>query len=114
MNKVNPFFINSRILFESEECLDFRNIFRIAGNTGNCYITYSLIKEIFGYVKKVPHIPLVREYDFSRQEKDIEYINAECSHVFLVLQDQIRAPEDMNDPLPFADMMNFIVPLREG
>lgn len=113
MENINPFFINSRILFKTEIAPDFHEIFHVAGNTGNCYITYSLIKEIFGYVKEVPHIPLIRDYDFSRQEKDIEYINTECSHVFLILQDQIRAPEEMNDPLPLQAIMNFAEKLNK-
>ncbi len=111
--EAKPFFINSRILFEKEQCLDFRNIFRVVGNSGNSYITYSLIKSIFGYVKKVPNIPFISNYDFSSQDKDIEYINAECSHVFLVLQDQIRDPQWTNDPLPYSSIEAFVSKLNK-
>lgn len=109
-----PFFINSNI------CMDYSDIstldaFKksIVGNIGNSYITYSLIKILFGGLVKINHIQNIYEYDFTKQDNDIDFINNECSHVFLILQDQIRIEESYGLELPYENICNFIKKLNK-
>lgn len=106
---IMPFFINSNICTDNENINSFNTVMNvIGGNTGNSYITYSLIKAIFGKYKKVPDIKSVYSYDFSKSEKEIDEINNSCSHVFLILQDQIRIEESYGLKLPYENIINFI------
>lgn len=110
MSDFCPFFINSNICLKKEDLFDFDMFLkRICWNTGNSYITYSLIKTFFGKMIEINHIPSIYQYDFSKQEKDIEFINANCSHVILVLQDQIRVMlESYGSQLPYIELANFL------
>ena len=111
---LKPFFINSNICFDKSDIKDFYSFMRmIAGNVGNSYITYSLIKELYGGIVRVPHIPNIYEYDFENTDKDVEYINGECSHVFLIMQDQIRIQESYGLKLPYSNIINFIKKLNK-
>ena len=111
---IKPFFINSNICLDDKDIRSFDRFMKvIAGNTGNSYITYSLIKELGVDSENVRHIQNIYEYDFTKSEKDIEYINSECTHVFLILQDQIRLSESYGLQLPYQSIMNFISRLNK-
>ncbi len=114
MKKIKPFFINSNICIDDKDIINFDAFMRaVAGNTGNAYITYSLIKELGVDSNDVRHIQNIYQYDFTRSDADIEYINSQCSHVFLILQDQIRISESYGLQLPYQDIMNFISRLNK-
>lgn len=112
-NKV--FFINSNIFLDNN--VSFYNLDDIltpvAGNVGNSYITYSLIKKLGCPVKNIRHIQNIYTYDFSKQDADIEIINSECDTVFLILQDQIRIAESYGLRLPFKNIIEFIKRLNK-
>ena len=60
----NPFFINSNLCIEPNDLSSFGSFMdSVAGNTGNSYITYSLIKACFGSLDKVNHIQNIYTYD---------------------------------------------------
>ena len=110
----NPFFINSNLCTKKEDLMSFSSFINsFLENTGNSYITYSLIKTCFGGLKHINHIPNIYTYDFNKQDKDIDYINNNCSHVFLILQDQIRITESYGMQLPYNEIKNFISKLNK-
>lgn len=110
----NPFFINSNICLDNNDINGFDSFMSsIAGNTGNSYITYALIKELCGGLKKNNHIQNIYEYDFTKSDKDIDLINNQCTHVFLILQDQIRLSESYGLQLPYKNIINFIKKLNK-
>lgn len=114
MQKIQPFFINSNICLHDEDIKNFDTFMTsVAGNIGNSYITYSLIKELLGEIKEIYHIQNIYRYDFSQQEQDIDLINNRCTHVFLILQDQIRISESYGFQLPYENIMNFIRKLNK-
>ena len=111
---IKPFFINSNICFEKTDISTYETFMNsIAGNIGNSYITYSLIKELFGGLKKIKHIQNIYNYNFDNQDIDIEYINNEATHVFLILQDQIRIQESYGFKLPYKKLERFILKLNK-
>ncbi|MBR3898905.1 MAG: hypothetical protein IKJ44_01380 [Elusimicrobiaceae bacterium] len=77
----------------------------IAGNTGNSYITYALLKELGVDASKICHIPSVYTHNFN--EADLEYTQ-NASHIFLILQDQIRIAESYGLQLPYKKIENLI------
>ena len=85
----------------------------VGGNTGNSYITYALIKELFGGLVPVRHIQNIYKYDFSNSAGDIDYINNQATHVFLVLQDQIRTKESYGLTLPYEGIKKIISQLNK-
>ena len=106
---MKPFVINSNLCLSSADVASYDAMMKVtAGNVGNSYISYSLIKEVCGGYRKVPQIQSLYTYDFKEAEKDIELINGRCSHVFLVLQDQIRIAESYGLQLPYADIIDFL------
>lgn len=107
--KIKPFFINSNICMDKQDISSYKTFMStIGGNTGNSYITYSLIKELFGDLISIRHIQNIYEYDFDNSATDIDYINNEATHVFLILQDQIRIAESYGLKLPYQKIINFI------
>ena len=51
------FFINSNICLENDDISTYEKFMTaIAGNTGNSYITYALIKELFGGLINIRHM----------------------------------------------------------
>lgn len=114
MQPFNPFFINSNICLNPGDILTYERFMRtVAGNTGNAYITYALIKELFGNLVKIDHIPNIYEYNFDNTDADTDYINNNCTHVFLILQDQIRIAESYGLQLPYSGIMKFIKKLNK-
>ncbi len=88
---------------------------RIAGNTGNSYITYSLINIIYGKFNRnfVTGIDNIYSYNFDKyQEKDLEYINNECTHAIFILQDQIRREDKNSIRLPFEKLNPFLQSIK--
>lgn len=112
-NKV--FFINSNIFINNKLQFDSLDdiLAPLGGNTGNSYITYSLIKEIGCKINDIEHIQNIYTFDFSTQDKYIDIINNECSTVFLILQDQIRVQESYGLKLPYKAIMDFISKLNK-
>ena len=107
--QIKPFFINSNICMEENDISSYKKFMTaISGNTGNSYITYALIKELFGGLIKIRHIQNIYEYDFKNSAADIDYINNQATHVFLILQDQIRIAESYGLKLPYKEIMDFI------
>ena len=112
--KIVPFFINSNICMNQDDISSYEKFMSaIAGNTGNSYITYALIKELFGGLVDVHHIQNIYEYNFDNSAKDIDYINSQATHVFLILQDQIRIAESYGLKLPYKKIMDFISKLNK-
>ena len=103
MKEFKPFFINSNLCYDECDIATFDKYMRsIQYNIGNSYITYSLIKELCGGFKKVPHIQNIYYYDFSKVDTDIDFINSECTHCFFIIQDFIRINEF---PLPYERLI---------
>lgn len=86
MSNFCPFFINSNICLKKEDIADYDSFMRaVCGNTGNSYITYALMKELGTPLNPEFHIQNIYEYDFSNQATDLDKINNQCTHVFLIL-----------------------------
>ena len=106
---IRPFFINSNICMTSEDISSYDKFMSsICGNTGNSYITYSIIKALFGDLVPIKHIQNIYEYNFDNSTADIDYINNEATHVFFILQDQIRIAESYGLKLPYKKIIDFI------
>lgn len=103
-----PFFLNSNLSFGRAGGYTVESLLRpAAGNSGNSYITYALVKTVLGDFAGLSHIANVYEYDFS-SGRDAEFARAECTHVFLVLQDQIRIEESYGLRLPYENIVSFL------
>lgn len=58
LRNFKPFFVNSNLSIGNIRCTDADELLRdAAGNTGNSYITYSLIKSTVGNLSGISHIP---------------------------------------------------------
>ena len=109
MKNIKPFFINSNLCMKDDDIKTFDDFMNTtAGNVGNSYISYSLIKTIYGKLVNLPQIKSVYTYDFNNQDEDIDIINNECNCCFLVLQDQIRNTESYGNQIPYQKLENFI------
>ena len=109
MSESRPFLINSNLPLSDSDVADYETLMRsVAGNVGNSYISYALIKEVCGAYRSVPQIQSIYTYDFANAARDAEFINSECSHVFLVLQDQIRLQESYGLKLPYDQIIRFL------
>lgn len=107
--KFKPFFINSNICLNKEDIQSFDSFMNaVAGNTGNSYITYALLKELGVDCRKLHHIQNIYTYDFKNMDSDIEQIRSSYSHLFLILQDQIRISESYGLQLPYDNIEQFI------
>lgn len=112
--KIKPFFINSNLCTDKEDIISLdKYLDAIVYNIGNSYPTWSLIKQLQGGFVKPHHIKNIWNYDFSKQDKDIDIINNECTHVFLILQDQIRIVGCYNQVLPYDNIINFIKKIKK-
>ena len=110
MSDFTPFFINSNLITSKSSLTDYDTFFNaVAGNTGNSYITWALLKEL-GVVelKDDFHIQNIYDFDFSCTDRVSEFINSNCSHVFLILQDQIRIAESYGYKLPYKGIKNLL------
>lgn len=111
-----PFVINSNICTQESDVLTYDSFMdAVACNTGNSYITWSLLKELGCTVRSIEgyHIKNVYSYDYAKADNDLALANNECSHVILVLQDQIRISESYNYRLPFSDLKSFISKIKK-
>lgn len=111
-----PFVINSNICITHEDINTYESFMdSIAGNTGNSYITWALLKEIGCTLDSIKNhqIQSLYTYDFKNADKDIDIINNECTQVILVLQDQIRIHESYGYRLPYAQLKNFLSKVRK-
>jgi len=87
-NEDRIFFINSNIA-DSFQIDDFdKYIKSIGGNIGNSYITYSVIKILYGDYRSVSDIKNLWLYQPNKT--DIDKINNEFTKVVLILQDNLR------------------------
>ena len=105
-----PFFINSNIVTKESELCDYDSFMNaVAGNTGNSYITWALLKELgVKELKDEFHIQNIYDFDFSKTEKVSDFVNQNCTHVFLILQDQIRIHESYGYKLPYEGIKNLL------
>jgi hypothetical protein len=107
-----PFVINSNIVTSYSDIASFDAFMEAtACNTGNSYITYSLLKELGVPLDSIKgyEIKNIYTYDFAHNEsRDIDTINNECTHILLMLQDQIRIHESYGYRLPFIQLTNFL------
>lgn len=109
LRNFKPFFVNSNLSIGNVRCSDADGLLRnAAGNTGNSYITYSLIKSTVGDLSGISHIPNIYEYDFKNADRDAEKVKGEYTHVFLILQDQIRIEESYNLRLPYEGIISLL------
>lgn len=110
MTSFTPFFINSNLITSKSSLTDYDTFFNaVAGNTGNSYITWALLKELgISELKDDFHIQNIYDFDFSCTDRISEFVNSNCSHVFLILQDQIRIAESYGYKLPYKGIKNLL------
>lgn len=110
MLSFTPFFINSNLITSKSSLTDYDTFFNaVAGNTGNSYITWALLKELgISELKDDFHIQNIYDFDFSCTDRISEFVNSNCSHVFLILQDQIRIAESYGYKLPYKGIKNLL------
>jgi hypothetical protein len=82
------FFINSNIVDDQDIGGFSQYIKDIGGNVGNSYITYSVIKILYGKYQRIDDIKNL--WFYKPNQHDIDRINNEYSKVILILQDNIR------------------------
>jgi hypothetical protein len=82
------FFINSNIVDDQDIGGFSQYIKDIGGNIGNSYITYSIIKILYGKYQRIDDIKNL--WFYKPNQHDIDRINNEYSKVILILQDNIR------------------------
>lgn len=108
IDNFRPFFINTNLVLENEDIYTFDNLWStIAGNTGNSYIGYSIIKIIYGHYKKVDQIQSIWNYDFSQIDKDISFINENYTHLIFCFQNQLNSDKHFSN-LPWKGITKFI------
>ena len=109
-----PFFINSNIITNKSSLISYDSFLTaIAGNTGNSYITYALLKELgISELKDEFHIQNIYEFDFSKIDETADFVNANCTHVFLILQDQIRIAESYGLLLPYENIKKLLEKIK--
>ncbi len=108
IDNFRPFFINTNLVLENEDIYTFDNLWStIAGNTGNSYIGYSIIKIIYGHYKKVDQIQSIWNYNFSKTNEDAKFINENYTHVVFCMQDQLNTNKVFRN-LPWSKMAKFI------
>lgn len=114
MSKFNPFFVNTNLCLEEKDVKNI-NSFKsaIVNNTGNSYIAYAMIKLLYGGLIKPNEIKNIYQYDFSKSDKEIDFINNSCSHVIFILQDQIRVEESYGLELPFEKLTEFFKKIKK-
>lgn len=113
---IKPFVINSNICTQQSEVETYNSFMdAVAGNTGNSYITWALLKELGVKVGDIVghNIKNVYSYDSTKSDSDLDIIENECTHVILVLQDQIRIQESYNYRLPFKELKTFISKIKK-
>lgn len=114
--RFRPFVINSNICTADEDISSYSAFMdSVACNIGNSYITWSLLKELGCSLDRLKgyEIKNIYTYDFSRMPMDVHIINNECTHVIIVLQDQIRITESYGYKLPFKKMKEMISKIKK-
>jgi hypothetical protein len=82
---LNPFFLNTNLCYDKNDILSVEDFEKtVAGNTGNSYISYSLINLLYKKFIRPDEIKNIFTYDYSQTDKDTDYINNNNSHVILV------------------------------
>lgn len=77
-----PFILGSNLVTSDLDLCDYETFMRtVAGNTGNIYISYALIREICGRYRNVPQIKSLYAYDFSQMDRDFDMRPSENSCV---------------------------------
>ena len=109
MSNFSPYIINAAMITSKEDLKSYNSMQRIVGNSGNTYITYGLIKWLYGKITKVNSIDYWCMTEQELNEK-IEEINA-SSHVFLVLQDLIR-PQEMELGIKYKKLHQFLEKIK--
>ena len=108
MKKSKPFVINYMMALNENDVKNYSNFIKsISANTGNAYITHSLMKELYNWNCDFKGIANIWEYNFAQQDVDLDYINSEATEVFLMLQDHIR-PQEIAWNLPYKQLTKFL------
>ncbi len=114
MKILNPFFLNTNLCYDKNDILSVEDFEKtVAGNTGNSYISYSLINLLYKKFIRPDEIKNIFTYDYSQTDKDTDYINNNNSHVILVMQDQIRVSESYGYELPFENIIKFLKKIKK-
>ncbi len=114
MTLFNPFFINTNLCYTQKDCQDLPTFLNnIAGNTGNSYIAYSVLKLLYGKIFPVAEIKNLWSYNFDKQDELIAQINNQYSHVILFLQDQIRLEQSYGVQPDWKKINGFLSKLKK-
>lgn len=125
-----PFIINSNLITQTHDLLSLESLWNeTAGNVGNSYPTYSLLKNIMTEdvnIKKIYKedkiisdnynvycINNIYSYDFSNADRDADICNNLCTHCLFFLQDQIRIQESYNFKLPYLKIEKFLKKIKK-
>lgn len=105
-----PFVINSNICCSYDDIVSYDKLmYSVAGNVGNSYITYALLKELGLRVKDIASHELKNIIWGGGVEDLSEKINQECTHVILVMQDQIRQFDPYyKGKLPYKELTSLL------
>lgn len=108
-----PFFINHMMIFDPQKIHNAGDVMKgTSGNTGNSYITYSLVKELYNWNCDFRGIQNIWAYDYSQSERELDYINNEADTVFLNLQDHIR-PVESQFSCDYEKLNDFVKKIKK-
>jgi hypothetical protein len=101
--KITPFVLNSNLPDCSPAGYD-QMMHEMAGNPGNTYITYSILKTVGFSTALHPkqHVKNIWEDPLP----DVDYVNSTYTHCFFTLQDQFQ--ERLPDYIPAAQVLKII------
>ena len=103
----SPYIINSNIITQISETSDYPTMLNAVGtNLGNSYITYGLIKSLYGKLVNLNSINFFWKTNPKKLESELEKIN-NSSHVFFIFQDFIR-PKNLQFKLDYKATSDFI------
>lgn len=103
-----PYFLNGNFFSEQADVASYSAYDQSScGNVGNAYITYSVIKALYG---RLTSIEGIRNFWKAKYSSELmNHINSDFSHAILILQDHIR--EDFKG-FPFDEVTRIIEGLR--
>lgn len=105
--KFKPYIMNSCLITKTEDFSSYyKMLSSLDNNSGNSYITYGLIKSLYGKLVDIDHMNFLWTKQELNLDEELEKINA-SSHVFLILQDFIR-PANIDFRLDYQKIINYI------
>ena len=106
-----PFFINHNLCQEEIDISNIQNFWNaVAGNTGNSFIAHSIINILYGKTVKIEGITNIWQCNLA--EFDTDKINAEYTHVVLIMQDQIRNHDSYYKGIDCGAIANFLEKIK--